>query len=310
MRIIHGLPERGLLNSTSVAVGTFDGVHVGHQNLIKRARQEADARGTDTVVLTFDRHPLEIIAPERAPRLLTTLPERCALFEALRVDHVVIADFEHELRDLSAQRFMDDVLVSRLGATVVCVGERFAFGQGRAGTVETLMTGGAALGFEVRIAPTVVVDGMPASSSRARQAILTGEVSVASAILGRPYRLEGLVVRGDGIGRTLGFPTANLATDERIILPGDGVYTVTAAVDGERWIGACSMGCRPTVGGTRRVLEVHLLDFSGDLYGSTLVVEFVSHLRAQVRFDRLEDLIAQMAIDAEAARRQTSIGLR
>jgi riboflavin kinase/FMN adenylyltransferase len=269
-----------------VAVGEFDGVHLGHREVIA---------GNDTV-LTFDPHPLAVIRPEAAPKLLTSLEVKIELVAALGVQELVVIPFDHRFGAQSPQEFIDHVLVDQLQATHVSVGENFYFGHGAAGDTDMLT---ADPRFETRVVTLVEVDGEIVSSSHIRGLVLAGEVEHAARFLGAPFALRGEVVHGDKRGRTLGFPTANLVPDEPLVCPGHGVYAGRAA-------GACaavSIGVRPTFGSGRAVIvEAFLLDRDEDLYGRTLQIDFLSRLRGERRFDSVEALVKQMDLDVEQTR--------
>ncbi len=269
-----------------VAIGTFDGVHRGHQRVIE---------GCDTV-LTFEPHPLEVLRPEDAPRLLTPLSVKRDLIAALGVDELVVARFDRALAETSAEQFVDEVLVARLGAALVSVGENFRFGRGACGNPALLAQDER---FETRVVPITREGGEPISSSRIRRLVERGEVAEAAQLLGHPYLFEGEVVHGDRRGRELGFPTANMVPDRRLCIPAAGIYAALA--DGQP--AAVSIGERPTFESDRGLLiEAYLIDFSGDLYGRTLRLAFVQRLRDELRFASPGELVAQMRIDVEQAR--------
>ncbi|MCB9595907.1 MAG: bifunctional riboflavin kinase/FAD synthetase [Sandaracinaceae bacterium] len=279
-----------------VAPGNYDGVHLGHRALLDAAREEAtgDERVT---VLTFDPHPSIVLAPLRAPALLTTIERRRALLEKLGADAVEVAHFDRAFAAQPADRFVSDVLLGRLGARAVVVGPDFRFGKGREGSVETLRAAGLTA---LEVAP-VERDGAVVSSTRIRGALREGRVEDACRWLGRVHDVGGEVVMGDQRGRTIGFPTANLAC-EPVLLPADGVYSVVARGEsGELLRGVANLGVRPTMEAGRSV-EAHFFDFEGDLYGRTLRVGFVTRLRGEQRFDGLDALKAQIALDAQRAR--------
>jgi riboflavin kinase/FMN adenylyltransferase len=271
-----------------VAVGEFDGVHIGHRAVIE---------GSDTVV-TFEPHPLQVVRPEAAPRLLTSLPAKAALIEALGVRELVLIPFDDGFAHQSPQEFIDEVLVKRLRATQVSIGENFRFGHRAAGDPELLA---AQPQFTTRVVPLVELDGEIVSSSRIRALVQAGEVQAAARLLGAPFTMQGTVVSGDRRGRTLGFPTANLVPDESLVCPGHGVYVARANGD----CAAVSVGVRPTFGTGRALLvETYVLDRDLDLYGQTLRVEFLARLRGERRFDSVEALIEQMHRDVEETRRR------
>jgi riboflavin kinase/FMN adenylyltransferase len=269
-----------------IAVGEFDGVHLGHREVI---------RGSDTV-LTFEPHPLRVVRPEAAPKLLTSLEAKAELVGQLGVEELVVIPFDQGFAHQSPQEFIDDVLIGRLCATSVSVGDNFRFGHRAAGDPAQLA---ADRRFDTRIVPLVEVDGEIISSSHIRGLVLAGEVEAARRFLGAPFQLRGEVVTGDQRGRTLGFPTANIVPDEALVCPGHGVYVARA--DGD--CAVVSVGVRPTFGTGRAVLvEVFVLDRNLDLYGKELKVDFVTRLRGERRFDSVEALVEQMHADVERAR--------
>jgi riboflavin kinase/FMN adenylyltransferase len=269
-----------------VAVGEFDGVHLGHREVIA---------GSDTV-LTFNPHPLAVIRPEAAPRLLTSLEVKAELVEAIGVQELVVIPFDRTFAAQSAQAFIDDVLVSRLRAEHVSVGENFRFGHRAGGDPDMLA---ADPRFDTRVVEMVEVDGEIVSSSHIRALVQAGDVGHARRFLGAPFAVRGEVVRGDQRGRTLGFPTANLIPDEALVCPGHGVYAARA--DGD--CAAVNVGVRPTFGTGRSVLiEAYLLDQDVDLYGRRLTIEFLERLRGERRFDSADVLVAQMRDDVQRTR--------
>ena len=286
----------------AVTVGNFDGVHRGHQALVATARRHADRVRGPAVVVTFDPPPHLVLHPDAAPRSpLTTLADRAELLHQAGADHVVILRTSPALLALSAEAFFEDVIARQLGAKAVVEGYDFRFGRGRAGTNATLreLCAAAGLAFE-EVAPVTYRDE-PVSSSRVRSALVNGDVARAAELLARPYRIAGTVVTGAKRGRTIGFPTANLA-DVPTVLPGNGVYAVRAEVDGRAWPGAANVGPNPTFAEDARKVEVHLIDFAGDVYGQPMAVEFVSRLRDTRPFAGAAELVAQLQKDVEAAR--------
>lgn len=269
-----------------VAVGEFDGVHLGHREVIA---------GSDTV-LTFEPHPLQIVRPEAAPRLLTSFPVKQELIAELGVQELVVIPFDRTFAAQSPEEFIDQVLVESLAATRVSVGENFRFGHRAAGDPQVLA---ADTRFETRVVPLVEVEGEIVSSSHIRALVQAGEVELGARMLGAPYQMRGEVVVGDRRGRELGFPTANIVPDEALVIPGHGVYVARA--DGE--CAAVNVGVRPTFGTGRGVLvEAYLLDRDVDLYGHVLRVEFLNRLRGERRFESVEALVEQMRLDVERTR--------
>jgi riboflavin kinase/FMN adenylyltransferase len=302
-------PSRG----TAVTIGAYDGVHLGHRAVISTVRRLADARGLCTAVVTFDRHPASVVRPESAPRLLTDLPQKLELLEETGVDYTLVVHFDHERSKESAEDFVREVLVGCLNAKLVVVGADFHFGHQRRGNVALLQEMGRHLGFEVIGFALVGPNGEPArdeeqvSSTAIRRALVGGDVTLASRLLGRAYEVRGVVEHGDERGREWGFPTANVAVPDDILLPADGIYAGWyERPSGERVASAISLGRRPTVYEAQpyRLLEVHLLDWEGDLYGEMAKVCFVAHLRNEQKFDNVDDLLAQMRRDCDDARRR------
>jgi riboflavin kinase/FMN adenylyltransferase len=278
-----------------VAAGEFDGVHLGHREVMRDA---------DTV-LTFEPHPRTVVAPDSAPKLLTSLETKADLIAPLGVEELVVIPFDGAFASQSPQDFIDHVLVERLGAQQVSVGENFRFGHRARGDAALLQ---AQDGFRTRVVRLVEADGEVISSSHIRGLIETGEITRANACLGAPFQLRGPVVHGDKRGRTLGYPTANLVPEPGLVYPAHGVYACRAGVEhggGWRWWpAATNVGVRPTfVTGRGLLVEAFLLDFDGDLYGRELRLEFLSRLRGELRFDSVDELIEQMARDVEETRR-------
>ena len=286
--------------SPVVTIGNFDGVHRGHAALVTVAARARPGAGC-VVALTFDPHPARLLAPERAPATLTTLAQKEELLGALGVDRLAVLPFTEELSLESPEEFARQVLVGALEAKRVVVGENFRFGQGRSGDVEQLRTLGADLGFEVEAVEPVLHEGRPISSSRVREALGRGAVEESWALLGHPFFVDGRVVEGARRGRTLGFPTANLETENEI-LPSHGVYATRCRVSTGEWVPAvANLGRRPTFGGTRPSMEAHLIEFDGDLYGTRLRLEFQARLRDEQRFPGPEALVEQIRQDVARA---------
>jgi riboflavin kinase/FMN adenylyltransferase len=286
------------MTATVVAVGTFDGVHRGHQALVAAMRMLAGAQAGRVVVVTFDPPPRMVLRPDPAYKLLTALEERVELLRRYGADEVVVRQFDRDLAGRDAADFCAE-LVDRLGMTVLVGGPDLALGRARHGTPDVLREIGSRLGFEVHLLHQLTVDGSPIRSGAIREALRNGDLDRANALLGRPASLAGEVVHGDHRGRTIGFPTANLAVPPERLLPANGVYAVRA--DGLP--GVMNVGTRPTVDGSQHRVEVHLLDWQGDLYGRTLRVDLVERLRDEQRFPSLDALVAQIGLDAQAARR-------
>jgi riboflavin kinase / FMN adenylyltransferase len=285
MKVVS-LPEVSDRRARKVAIGTFDGVHRGHREVI---------RGSDTV-LTFDPHPIAVINPEAAPKLLTPPPIKADLVAGLGVEELVIIPFDREFAARTAEQFVEEVLVSQLGAVEVAVGENFRFGKGAKGDPDFLS---AREEFDTRVVPLVEVAGETVSSSQIRALVASGEVAKAAEFLNGPFLFEGEVVTGDRRGHSLGVPTANLVPDDRLVHPGHGVYAAWA----HGHPAAVNVGVRPTFETGRGLLiEAHLIGFSGDLYGQTLRIAFLERMRGEKRFESAEALVEQMNRDVERAR--------
>ncbi|MGZ4711593.1 MAG: bifunctional riboflavin kinase/FAD synthetase [Acidimicrobiia bacterium] len=293
-----------------VTIGAYDGVHRGHRKVLQLVRELADARELDAVCVTFDRHPAEVVRPETAPKRLTELDHKLELLvDADLVDVVCVLEFDEGRSKESAEDFVHEILVGLLGARLVVVGADFHFGHRRGGNVALLERMGADLGFEViglgLVAPESDPAHEPYSSTRVRHRLAAGDVEGAAELLGRPHEVRGRVMEGDRRGRELGFPTANVALVTGICLPADGIYAGRVRTpDGALHAAAISLGRRPTFYADQpySLLEAHLLDFDGDLYGQELAVQFVERLRGEQRFDSVDDLVAQMRRDCERAR--------
>jgi riboflavin kinase/FMN adenylyltransferase len=315
VRVVTGSDDAALAavrtDGAVVTIGAYDGVHLGHQAVLRLVRELADARGFEAALVTFDRHPAEVVRPESAPRLLTTLEQRLELLDATGdLDLCWVLTFDEARSKEAAEDFVREVLVDGIGARLVVVGADFHFGHRRGGNVPMLERMGAELGFEVLGLGLVAVEGdatgVPYSSTRIRELLAKGDVAEAARLLGRPHEVRGVVERGDQRGAEhLGMPTANLTVPERICLPADGVYAGTFVAEDEvERPAAISVGTRPTFYEDGDVLvEAYVLDFDGDLYGQRVKVRFREWVRGQERFDSTEALVEQMNADVEATRR-------
>ena len=278
-----------------VALGEFDGVHIGHREVI---------RGSDTV-MTFEPHPRTVVAPESAPKLLTTLERKADLIAELGVEELIVIPFDGARRSQPAQEFIDQELVGRLNATLVSVGEDFRFGHRAQGDAKLLQ---AQTAFETRVVKMVELEGEIVSSTHIRALVAAGAVAEAARLLGAPFQMRGIVQHGDKRGRTLGFPTANLVPDPALAVPDHGIYAAHATIPGlGEWTAAVSIGVRPTfVTGRGLLVEAFLLDFDGDLYGRELRLDFIERIRGERRFESAEALIEQMHRDVEEIARIAS----
>jgi len=289
--------------SSVVTIGNFDGVHLGHRALVERATAAAARRGARAIAVTFDPHPAAVLRPDAVPAALQSLEERVTLLRALGCDEVVVVPFDAAFAAQEPTEFVDRLLVERLAAELVVVGENFRFGRGAAGDVSLLEALGVQRGFAVDAVGLVDVGHGPVSSSALRALLAAGDLEAVSRGLGRAFRIEGEVVRGEGRGRTIGIPTANVAVPEGLALPGDGVYACWAVSAGRtRAPAVVNIGWRPTFGGTARTVEAHLLvDDGPDLYGQRLTLEFAARIRGEQRFEGPEALVAQIRADIDAA---------
>jgi riboflavin kinase/FMN adenylyltransferase len=296
-----GLPrDRG----TVATVGTFDGIHLGHWTVLDEIRRRAEATDRRSVLVTFDPHPLRIVRPEHAPLLLTTPIEKKEILAESGLDYAVFLTFTEALSRYSPRRFVEEILLARLGVEELVIGYDHGFGRDRSGGVEALQEMGAELGFTVDVVAPVSSAGAAVSSSRIRDLLLDRRVEEASECLGRPYSIRGVVVRGEGRGRGLGFPTANLRVSERDkLIPPQGIYAVRGVLKAGTYTGALHLGPRPTFKGSPPAIELHLLDFDGDIYGEEVRVDFISHLRAIEPFSTVAALVEQIRTDVDAARR-------
>lgn len=291
---------------SAVTIGTFDGVHVGHRVLIARAMTVAAASSLRSVAVTWDRHPMATLRPDKVPPLLTPPERKVELLEGTGVDVMVELPFDEELSRWAPERFAERVLATGVSATAVIVGDGWRFGHKAAGDVALLADLGRDLGFTVEALPLTEVAGEPVSSSRVRAAVAAGDMDLARMLLGRPFDLSGQVIHGDDRGAELGFPTANVAPEAGLARPPRGVYAGRVRTGDDWYQAAINVGVNPTFGGDPASspvrVEAYLLDFDADLYGEVIRTEFWARLRDERKFESVEDLIAQMKADVEAAR--------
>jgi riboflavin kinase / FMN adenylyltransferase len=304
MKIIHAANE---LNAggrkVCVAIGVFDGVHLGHQQIIRQTVTDAHQHEAWSVVVTFDRHPSAIVAPDRVPPQIYSRAQKIRAVASLGTDVLLEIPFDRAFSQKTGETFIHELVAGFGRLQSICVGSDFVFGARRSGNVALLQTLGAELGFQVHGMAELALDGQTVSSTRIRAAIAAGDCDAAGQMLGRPYAIAGVVVAGDKIGRQLGFPTANLEVGS-LILPPHGVYAANVVWEGKTYRAALNIGLRPTVASPQPVLrvEAHLLDFAGDLYGREIEVEIIAKLRAEQRFASLAELQAQIARDVAAVR--------
>lgn len=302
MQITHGIPGRAA-RPMALTVGNFDGVHLGHQEILRELIAAARAAGLDAGVLTFEPHPREYFAPDQAPTRLTSLREKLEIFAALGLDRAHVCRFDRAFAALGAEEFVERLLVDALQTRVLLIGDDFRFGRGRSGDLDLLRRCGERHGYTVRAMHSIVRDGLRVSSTAVREALAAGDAALAQRLLGRPYSISGRVVHGDKKGRELGFPTANIQLRHNRP-PLFGIYAVEVHGAGPGPLpGAASLGVRPTVrAGGAPTLEVHILDFAGELYERHLRLDFLAKLRDEERYPDLEALRRQIARDVERAR--------
>jgi riboflavin kinase/FMN adenylyltransferase len=302
MEVLHGTGSLPIDGPSSATIGFFDGVHRGHQAVIRRTVEAAEGDGLRSVAVTFDRHPLQTLSPGKVPPLLTTLRRKAELIEELGVDFLFVLEFTEEVSRWTPGAFVDRVLVRGLHARHVAVGPNFTFGHKAAGNLRVLTDLGASGGFTVEGVSLFTLDGRRVSSTSIREALSEGDLDWPARALGRRYAVEGTVVPGAGRGKGLGFPTANLRTPEGLLLPARGVYAGRAGIAGRWWKAAVNIGTNPTFGQEPLHLEAHLLDFAGDLDAEVLTVEFWARLRDEERFDSVTELSLQIGEDVERTR--------
>lgn len=302
-----------ILDSSSpsiVTIGTFDGVHIGHQKIIKKLVKTAKEKDLQSVVLTFFPHPKMVVQKDSGIKLLNTIDERKETLHALGLDTLYIQEFTKEFSELSAQEFVKTLLVDTLNAKHIIIGYDHQFGKNRSGTIDDLKHFGKHYGFEVEEIPVQDIEDVAVSSTKIRNALLNGDIITANSYLGHPYLLTGTVVKGKELGRTINFPTANIAIEESYkLIPKQGAYVVKTTIDnlphrqaGTTVFGMMNIGTNPTVNGTKQTIEVHLLDFNTDIYGTTLKVEILQRLRDEQRFESIEALKEQLKKDESNTR--------
>ncbi len=304
MKRQYGLDQIEREADAFVTVGTFDGVHVGHQAILRYLVHRARQNGGHSVVVTFDPHPREVLSGEPMP-LLTTVEERARVLEDLGVERFIVLPFTLAFSKMPPEDFVEKILVERIGLQEIVIGYDHGFGRGRRGDSSLLEALGERLGFTVDVIPAQVVEEHVVSSSEIRRLLgEAGAVGKAAEMLGRRYALSGTVVRGDGRGKGIGFPTANIKVDHpRKFVPLQGVYAVQVHLEGRTWGGMMNIGLRPTFGGTREVIEVHIFDLEQDLYGRQLRVEFVERIRDEQKFGSVDELVEQLSKDQQRCKR-------
>jgi len=301
MKIFHGTENANILRPTVLTLGVFDGLHLGHQRIMQKVVERAKAVGARATAITFDPHPRAVLHPESAPPLLQTLDQRLANFEVLGIEQAIVIPFDREFAAQSAEDFISAIIRDRLHAREVYLGKGFAFGRARGGNIELLRKMSSELGFVADEVDEVRLRGQRISSSRIRELLAAGEVNLVRRMLGRPYGVEGVIIRGDRRGHTIGFPTANLHPHNRVI-PKFGVYATATLIDGTWRRSITNIGVRPTFGvDAEPSIESYVFDFDGDLYGDVLRVRFLHRIRDERKFSGIDELKAQIKRDSRRA---------
>ncbi|MEC4051041.1 bifunctional riboflavin kinase/FAD synthetase [Flavobacterium sp. SUN046] len=302
MKICPSIEEFHSSNKTIVTIGIFDGVHKGHKRILERLTHSAKDLGCESLVLTFFPHPRMVLQDPSAVQLINTIKEKEVLLANSGIDHLVIHPFTLEFAKLSAETFVKEVLVDHFNVQKIIIGYDHRFGNNRTATIDDLIVFGKQYGFEVEQISAEEIDDIAVSSTKIRKAVLEGNIALANNYLGYSYLLTGTVVQGKQLGRTIGFPTANLNIPEAYkLIPNNGVYIVQSLLDGNKVYGIMNIGTRPTVDGTTRSIEVHYLNYSEDLYGKTIGIELLEHIRDEQKFDSLDLLKQQIQKDKETA---------
>ena len=310
MKIYHNIEEFTPLKNAVVTIGTFDGVHIGHRKIISRVKEIAAESGGETVLLTFFPHPRMILHPEDENiKLINTMPEKAALLEELGVDHLIITPFSRDFSNQSAEEYIRDVLVNRIGTKTIVIGYDHRFGKDRQGGLDDLLRLGPVYGFNVVEIPEQDIHDVAVSSTRIRTALLADHIEEANDFLGYPFFVTGTVVRGDQIGRQIGYPTANIVVSEKYkLIPSGGIFAVKVWVGTEVYNGMGYIGTRPTINGLSRNIEVNIFDFDRDIYNQKIQVDFLYYIRGDIKFNSLDELKAQIARDKLDAIRLLTIG--
>lgn len=306
MEIFHGTENASIARPTVLTLGVFDGLHLGHQKIMETVVRRARAAEATATAITFDPHPRAVLHPETAPPLLQTLDQRLANFKVLGIEQAIVVHFNKEFASQDAEEFLRKIVHERLQAKEIYLGHGFAFGKGRAGNIDLLRRMSDELGFVADEVGEVRLRGIRMSSSRIRDLLKQGRVNLARRMLGRPYGIEGVIIRGDRRGHTIGFPTANLKPENRVV-PKYGVYATATLIDGKWKKSVTNIGVRPTFeSDSEPSIETHVFDFEGDLYGNVLRVRFLHRIRDERKFAGIEELTAQIESDARTARRYFS----
>ncbi len=305
MKIYHNLDSFQRLDYAVVTSGTFDGVHIGHKKILSRLQEISHQSGGETVVLTFWPHPRTVVAEDsQTLQLLSTIEEKIELFAELGIDHLAIIPFTRSFSELTSQAFIQQILVEKIGTKKLVIGYDHRFGKNREGSFDFLKNNCSQYGFEVEEISRQDVDDLAISSSRIRRALLTGHIAEANELLGRPYTISGTVVKGKQLGRTIGFPTANVHPAESYkLIPQNGAYMIRATYKDEKFEGMLNIGVRPTVDGSMKTIEAHLFNFNKEIYGEDVQLELLHYIRPEQKFNGLPELMEQINLDKEATER-------
>lgn len=301
MRIYNNIDEFTAVKNAVVTIGTFDGVHIGHRKIISGIKELANNTDGETVILTFFPHPRMILHPEdESLKLISTITEKAQLMEALGVDHLIITPFSRDFSNQTAEGYIRDVLVNKIGTKKIVIGYDHRFGKDRQGGLEDLLRLGPIYGFDVVEIPEQDINEVAISSTRIRTALLNGQIDLANSFLGYPFFITGTVTRGDQLGRQLGYPTANILIEEKYkLIPSDGIFAVTVHVAGVQYKGMAYIGSRPTVNGLTRNIEVNIFDFDKEIYNQPIRMDFHHYVRGDIKFASLDELKVQLAKDRE-----------
>jgi riboflavin kinase/FMN adenylyltransferase len=299
MKIYHNIDEFKRLNNAVVTIGTFDGVHIGHRKIITGIKELAENTGGETVLLTFFPHPRMILHPEdESIKLINTINEKAELLEKLGIHHLIITPFSRDFSNQTAEGYIHDVLVDKIGTKKIVIGYDHRFGKDRQGGLGDLLKLGPVYGFDVVEIPEQDINEVAISSTRIRKALLNGEIELANTFLGYPFYITGTVTRGDQIGRQIGYPTANIVIEERYkLIPSDGIFAVKVKIEGAVYKGMAYIGTRPTVNGLTRNIEVNIFDFDHNIYNQQIRMEFHNFIRSDMKFASLDELKIQIAKD-------------
>ncbi|SDT66976.1 riboflavin kinase / FMN adenylyltransferase [Mucilaginibacter mallensis] len=299
MKIYHHIDEFKAVENAVVTIGTFDGVHLGHRKIIARIKELADEIGGETVILTFFPHPRMILHPEdESIKLINTINEKAALLEQLGVDHLIITPFSRDFSNQTAEGYIRDVLVNKIGTKKIVIGYDHRFGKDRQGGLDDLLKLGPVYGFEVVEIPEQDINDVAVSSTRIRNALSEGKIELANTFLGYPFYITGKVVRGDQIGRQIGYPTANIVIEERYkLIPSDGIFAAKINIQGKLYKGMAYIGSRPTINGITRNIEINIFDFNQEIYNEQVTLHFYNYVRDDVKFTGLDELKVQLAQD-------------